>query len=142
MSSGRLKLQIITPEAMVFSGECDMLTVPTQDGEIGILPGHIALITQVLPGELVICCAGEPHHYAVGDGFLTVNNDAITFLTEMALKDDVIDEAVAEEARRRAEARLQEVVTDEEIAAVNATLAHSLAQLKVKHRHKGGGGCP
>ena len=136
MSGAILKIEIITPEAWVYTGEAEMLTVPASEGELGILPGHIPLITRVLPGELVIQRDGAEHFYAIGDGFLSVNGDTVTILTDMALQDDAIDEAVAEEARRRAEARLQDVISDEELAAVNASLAHTLAQLKVKRRHK------
>jgi F-type H+-transporting ATPase subunit epsilon len=73
----------------------------------------------------------------VGDGFVEVTNDHVAVLTDMAIPSDQIDEAKAEEARRRAEARLAEQIDDEETATVHAALANSMAQLAVKRRrHK------
>jgi F-type H+-transporting ATPase subunit epsilon len=67
-------------------------------------------------------------------GFVEITGEKVSILTDMAIKAESIDEAKAEEARRRAEARLTEKLDDEEAANVNAALAHSLAQLKVKRR--------
>jgi F-type H+-transporting ATPase subunit epsilon len=71
----------------------------------------------------------------VGDGFVEVTGERVSVLTDMAIKAENIDEVKAEEARRRAEARLSEKIDDDEVARVNAALAQSLAQLKVKRRH-------
>ena len=80
--------------------------------------------------------AGHDLYLAVGDGFVEVTNDHVAVLTDMAIPADQIDEAKAEEARRRAEARLAEHIDDEETAIVHAALANSMAQLAVKRRRK------
>ena len=80
---------------------------------------------------------GQDYFLAVGEGMIEVTADHVALLTDMAIAAEHIDEAKAEEARRRAEARLQEKLSDEEVASVNSALAHSLAQLHVKRRHRG-----
>ena len=129
-----LKLEIVTPEAKVYSEDVDMVTLPASEGEMGVYPMHVPLMTQVNAGELVVRKNGQDHFLAVGDGFVEITGDHVAVLTDMAMKADDIDETKAEEARKRAEARLAEHLDDEEVAAVNASLAHSLAQLKVKRR--------
>ena len=131
-----LKLEIVTPEAKVYSEDVDMVTLPGVEGEMGIFPMHIPLMTQLAAGEVVARKGGQDFFLAVGDGFVEVTGDRVSILTDMAIKAENIDEAKAEEARRRAEARLAEKIDDEEAALVNASLAHSLAQLKVKRRMK------
>jgi len=130
-----LKLEIVTPEAKVYSEDVDMVTLPGVEGEMGIFPMHVPLMTQLTAGEISVRKGNQDFFLAVGDGFVEVTPDKVSILTDMAIKADSIDEAKAEEARKRAEARLAEKLTDEEVAATNAALAQSLAQLKVKRRH-------
>src|SRR5580698_6344054 len=129
-----LKLEIVTPDAVSFSGDVEMVTLPGVEGEMGVYPQHVPLVTQLVPGELVVRKEGRDIFLAVGDGFVEVTNDSVAVLTDMAIAADQIDEAKAEEARRRAEARLAEHIDDEEAASVQASLANSLAQIKVKRR--------
>ena len=131
-----LKLEIVTPEAKVYSEDVDMVTLPGVEGEMGIYPMHVPLLTQLTAGEVAVRKGGQDFFLAVGDGFIEVTGERVSILTDMAIKAENIDEAKAEEARQRAEARLAEKLDDEEVAAVNAALAHSLAQLKVKRRQK------
>jgi F-type H+-transporting ATPase subunit epsilon len=131
-----LKLEIVTPEAKVYSEDVDMVTLPGVEGEMGIYPQHVPLMTQLVAGEVVVRKDGQNYFLAVGDGFVEVTGTHVSILTDMAIGADNIDEAKAEEARKRAEARLAEKLEDEEVAAINASLAHSLAQLKVKRRQR------
>jgi F-type H+-transporting ATPase subunit epsilon len=89
-----------------------------------------------VPGEVVVRKAGRDYFLAVGEGFVEITGERVAILTDMAIRAENIDEAKAEEARRRAEARLAEHIDDEEGAMVSAALAHSLAQLKVKRRQQ------
>jgi F-type H+-transporting ATPase subunit epsilon len=132
-----LKLEIVTPDGKAYSEDVEMVTLTGVQGEMGILPQHIPLMTRVVPGELVIRTGGRDLFLAVGEGLVQVTGARVSLLTDMAVAADKIDEAAAEEARRRAEARLREKVSDEEFAATNAALARSLAQLRVKRRHRG-----
>jgi len=131
-----LKLEIVTPDAKVFSDDVEMVTLPGVEGEMGIYPNHVPLMTQIAPGEIVARKNGQDIFLAIGDGFVEITGDHVAILSDMAIRAENIDEAKAEAARRRAEARLGEKLSDEEAAAVQAALAHSLAQLKVKRRGK------
>jgi F-type H+-transporting ATPase subunit epsilon len=131
-----IKLEIVTPEAKTFSEDVDMVTLTGTEGEMGILPQHMPLMTGLVAGEIIARKGGQNIYLAVGDGFVQVTGDRVAILTDMAVRAENIDEAKAEEARQRAEARLAEHITAEESAAASAVLAHSLAQLKVKRRQR------
>jgi len=129
-----LKLEIVTPDSKTFSEDVDMVTLPAAEGEMGVYPLHVPLMTQIVAGEIAVRQGGRDIYLAVGDGFAEITGDHVAVLTDMAIKAENIDEAKAEEARRRAEARLAEKLDDEDLSLVNAALAHSVAQLKVKRR--------
>ncbi|HTD86965.1 MAG TPA: F0F1 ATP synthase subunit epsilon [Candidatus Binatia bacterium] len=129
-----LKLEIVTPEAKTYSEDVEMVTLPAVEGEMGVYPNHVPLMTQLVPGEVLVRKDGQNYFLAIGEGFVQITGERVAIMTDMALKAENIDEAKAEEAKRRAEARLAEKLDDEEAATVSAALAHSLAQLKVKRR--------
>jgi F-type H+-transporting ATPase subunit epsilon len=129
-----LKLEIVTPEGTVYSEDVEMVTLPGVVGQMGIYPQHTRLMTQMVPGELIVHKDGRDLFIATGEGLIEVTANRVAVLTDLAVPADRIDEAKAEEARRRAEARLREKLSDEEVATVNASLARSLAQLRVKRR--------
>jgi len=129
-----LKLEIVTPDARTFSENVEMVTLPGAEGEMGIFPNHVPLMTQVVAGEISVRMGGRDHFLAIGDGFAEITGERVAVMTDMAIKAENIDEAKAEDARRRAEARLAEKLDDEEESMVKAALARSLAQLKVKRR--------
>ena len=131
-----LKLEIITPEGTVYSDDVEMVTLPGIVGEMGVLPQHVPLMTQMVPGEITVHRDGRDTFIATGEGLIAVGARRVSVLTDLAIAADRIDEAKAEEARRRAEARLREKLSDEEVASVNASLARSLAQLRVKRRQR------
>jgi F-type H+-transporting ATPase subunit epsilon len=131
-----LKLEIITPDAVVYSADVEMVTLPGIEGQLGILPQHIRLMTQMVPGEMIVRKSGHDDLFAVGGGLIEITGERVSILTDMAIAADKIDEAKVEEARQRAEARLREKISDEEVASVNAALARSLAQLHVKRRRQ------
>ena len=131
-----LKLEIITPQAVVVSEDVQMVTLPGIDGQMGVYPQHMRLITQIVPGEIIITKDGVDRSLAVGEGLVDVTADRVAIVTDMAIPADRIDEAQVEEARARAAARLREKISDEEVASVNASLARSLAQLQVKRRRR------
>src|SRR5580765_3922762 len=131
-----LKLEIVTPDAKVFSEDVEMVTLTGVEGEMGIYPQHVPLLTQIVAGEIIARKGGQDYFLAIGEGFVEVTGDHVAILADMAIRAENIDEAKAEEARRRAEARLAEKLDDEETATVQASLAHSLAQLKVKRRQR------
>ncbi len=131
-----LKLEIITPEETAYSEDVEMVTLPGVEGQMGVFPLHAAVMTQMVPGEIIVRKGGQNHSFAVGEGLIEIMGDHVAVLTDLAVAADKIDEAKVEEARRRAEARLQEKLSDEEVAAVNSSLARAVAQLHVKRRHR------
>src|SRR5208283_1064486 len=133
----KLLLEIVTPEAKSFSGEVDMVVLPGVEGELGILPMHVPLMTQLLPGEVRILQDGKQTELVVGTGFVEVSQTHVSILTDMALSDAEIDEAAAEEAVKRAEARGQDKDLNlEEATEMQSSIARSLAQLKFKRRRR------
>ena len=131
-----LKLEIVTPEGTIYSEDVNMVTLPAVAGQIGVYPQHVRLITQMVPGEMTVLKDGRDSYLAVGEGLVEVTGERVAIVTDMAVAAGSIDEAKAEEARQRAEARLREKISAEEVASVNAALARSLAQLQVKRRRR------
>jgi F-type H+-transporting ATPase subunit epsilon len=130
------KLQIVTPQGIAYSDDVELVGLKSVEGQIGILPHHTRLMTQMLPGEMMVRKNGHDQFLAVGEGLVDVTGEQVAIATDMAIDADSIDEASAEEARRRAEARLRDKISDEEVASVNASLARSLAQLHVRRRRR------
>jgi F-type H+-transporting ATPase subunit epsilon len=131
-----LKLEIVTPDGVVLSEDVELVTLPGIEGQLGILPHHVRLMTRIVPGEILVRRNGQDDYFAVGGGLVEVTGKSVVIATDMAIAATMIDEAKAEEARQRAADRLLEKVSSEEVASVNAALARSLAQLRVKRRHR------
>lgn len=130
-----LQLEIVTPDHKVYSDAVDMVVIPAVEGEMGILPMHIPLMTTINPGELAVIKAGKTDYLAVGGGFVEVTASSVTVITDMAVREERIDEAAVQEALDRAGARLKETdLAGEELATVEASIQRSLAQLHVKRR--------
>ena len=130
-----VRLEIITPEAVAYRDDVDMVLLPAELGEMGVYPMHVPLITKINPGELVVTKGSEKARIAIGEGFAEITQTNIRVLADMAIDEAHIDEHAAEKAVERAEQRLREgSLGDEEVAMVKVTLAKSLAQLKVKRR--------
>lgn len=131
-----LRLEIVTPEGIAFADDVTMVTLPGIEGQLGIYPQHVSLITEIVPGEVIAHQGRSEQLLAVGSGLVDISAARVAIVTDMAVAAEHIDEAKVDAARRRAEARLREVTSDEEIAAVHASLARSLAQLHVRRRHR------
>lgn len=132
----RLRLEIVTPDGVVYSKMVDYVAIPTQTGEIGVYPAHAPLFTLISEGELVVRHTDGEDRILITGGCAEVRGDSISVLTVFATDERQLDEERAEEARRRAEERLKEAdrLSPEEQALVQAALAHSLAQLRLKRR--------
>lgn len=134
----KLHFDIITPERVVYSDEIESITLPTVDGEITILPGHIPLVAPTKPGEITIKKNGQTRHMAVMRGFVETSENKVRLLADAAELAEEIDERRAEEARQRAEKTKSEA--KDEVAFVDATAAleRALTRIKIarrKHRH-------
>jgi F-type H+-transporting ATPase subunit epsilon len=137
-----LKLEIVTPAGTVYSADVEMVTLPGVAGQMGVYPQHVPLITHMVPGEMIVRKDGRDLFMATGEGLIEVTAHRVAVLTDLAIAADRIDEAKAEEARQRAEARLHDKLSAAEVATVNASLARSLAQVRVRRRRAGTGSSP
>ena len=133
-----MKLEIVTPEEKVYSEEVDQVTLPTSTGQITILPQHLPLVTQIVPGEIIVKKAGKITHLVTGEGFAEITHTSVSVLTDLAEQSEKIDEKAAEAARARAEEALKQkhTMSEEEFAMTAAALEKALASLKVKRRHR------
>ncbi|XHR29348.1 MAG: ATP synthase F1 subunit epsilon [Chthoniobacteraceae bacterium] len=133
-----LRLEVVTPLEKAYSDDVQMVVLPGVEGEMGIYPMHIPVMTDIKPGELKIVKDGLESDFAVGEGFAEITPTHVTILTDMAISVSLIDEHAVEAAVARAEAALRqtEAMSAEEIATAEATLQKSLIQLKLKRRGK------
>src|SRR2546429_9402480 len=97
-----LKLEIVTPEEKIYSEDVEMVTLPGSEGELGVFPKHVPVLTTLKPGELRVKKDGRETFLAVGEGFVEITGDAVSVLTDMALEAEQIDTAAAEAAVARA----------------------------------------
>lgn len=136
-----LTIEIVTPERKTFVGQADAVTVPTTEGEIQLLPGHIPLITLVAPGEVVVNNAGVVDRLAVDKGFARILGDTVSIVTQAAVDEKTIDLRAVEDARDRAEkalaaARAARTEMDPaEIEKLEQILRFAVVQKLVKARH-------
>ncbi|MBK9137910.1 MAG: ATP synthase F1 subunit epsilon [Verrucomicrobia bacterium] len=129
-----LKLEIVTPEGKTCSEDVDMVTLPGVEGEMGIYPQHVPLLTQIAPGEITVRRGGQEYFLAVGPGFVEITGERVSVLTDMAIRADDLDDAKAEAARAAAEKRLKERLGEGDAAAVNAAILRSVEALKGRRR--------
>ena len=130
-----LQLEIVTPEAVIYSEAVDMVTLPGSEGETGIYPNHVPLMTKVQAGELIAKKAGSEEILVVSEGFAEITGDHVSILTDNAANSADIDEATAEEARAKAEKRLKEGdISEEEARILNQAILYSAAQIRAKRR--------
>jgi F-type H+-transporting ATPase subunit epsilon len=132
-----LKLEIVTPEEKIYSEDVEMVTLPGAEGELGVYPNHVPVMTTLKPGELRVVKDGRATSLAVGEGFVEIRADGISVLTDMALQSEKIDLGAAEAAVARAQAAMKEDTSPEQLVAIQASLSKALAQLHVKRRHHG-----
>ncbi len=133
MSKKQLKLKIITPEKTVLEEMVDQVTIPTTEGEITILPGHIALVCALKSGDIVAKINDEYIPMAVAGGFIEIKNDEVAVLADFAEHVKDISDAVVEKAKARAE-ELQKMKANGEVVDFEhfeSELERSLTRAKV-----------
>jgi F-type H+-transporting ATPase subunit epsilon len=134
-----LRLEVVTPEEKAYSDDVDMVVIPGVEGELGVLPMHVPLMTQLLPGPLRITKDGKQSELVIGNGFAEVTQTTVSILTDMAIEEQAIDEAAADEALKRAETALKDKsLQGDDLADVEAALLRLRAQLRIKRRRQGG----
>ncbi|HLQ28307.1 MAG TPA: F0F1 ATP synthase subunit epsilon [Ktedonobacteraceae bacterium] len=135
-----LHVEVVTAERELYNGEADMVSAPGAEGRLGILPRHAALLTTLVPGELKIKLGGAEEPLFISGGFLEVSENTVTILADTAEHAEEIDQARAEEARRRAQERLEQSQSDVERAELLGALERAMTRLRVAElaRRRGG----
>jgi F-type H+-transporting ATPase subunit epsilon len=133
-----LSLKIVSPEKLVFEEtDFDSITFPAQDGEITVLPGHIPLISKIVPGEITARKKDKTISLVTTDGFLNVSKDGtINVLSDYAIRSEDVEIAKVQEAKRKAEAAMKEKKSERDFAIAEAELRRTLLELKVAQRRK------
>ena len=126
-----LHLEIVTAERLVLSDDVDQVNAPTKDGRVGILPRHMPLITVLTEGELSIIKNGVRTEFAVFGGFMIVLPDRVTILADSCDRSDEIDLDRAEEARQRAEERIAQRKSDQDMIQAEAELRRAMMQIRI-----------
>ena len=137
-----LKLEILTAERQVYSGEVDIVIAPGELGELGILPQHASLLTPLQPGELRIRKGNEEITMTVTGGFMEMFQDTLTILADAAERVEEIDIERAREAMRKAEERIRTTITDMDLSRALASLRRSRLRIKVAERRRRRGAGP
>ena len=135
-----LTLEIVTPEARVYSDTIDNVVIPTVEGEIGVLPGHLPLLSQVAHGELRVTKGNSVETLVIGDGFVQVQGDKVSILAEHAIEESAINEDAVEQAMQPAQSALKEAkdskIDPAEVERLESVVRFSVAQLGIKRRRR------
>ncbi len=131
-----VRLDIVTAERLVYSEDVDLVVAPGVEGQLGVLPHHTPLMTTLEAGEMMVRKGDEEFYLAISGGFLEVRPDRIIVLADSAERDDEIDLARAEEARRRARERIDQTTSGIDTARAEAALRRSLTRLKVAEKRR------
>ena len=131
-----LEIEILSPEGLIYKGSASEVVIPTLEGEIGVLPGHIPLIAEVSEGEITVNPGSKAVAFAVIGGFLEVLENKVSVLADYAVRSDEIESLKAEEARRRAETLLKEKHGRREFAYLERDLRKSLMELKISQKYR------
>ena len=133
----QLTLKIVTPEGSAYSDDVNYVTLPGAEGELGVFPKHVPLMTRLKAGEVQVRKEGEELFLAIGEGFAEITGEQVSILTDSALTEAEIDEDAAEKAIARAKEALTEKLSAEEIATTEALISRSLVQIRLKRRRRG-----
>lgn len=128
----KMRVEVVSTEEQIFSGEAEFLVAPAENGEIGIYPRHVPLLTRIKPGVLRVQVPGEAKEVlvAVSGGMMEVQPTLVTVLADVAVRGDELDEARAQQAKKDAEEALKKATDDRDTANAHVALAAAIAELK------------
>ncbi|MGC9386859.1 MAG: F0F1 ATP synthase subunit epsilon [Hydrogenovibrio sp.] len=125
-----MQVDIVSAEGALFSGKADMVFAQAADGEVGILPKHTQLLTQLKPGQVRVVSGDEEDFFFINSGILEVQPSVVTILADTAIRAEDLDQAAAEEAKRRAEDAMEQAKSDTDVARAQIELAEAVAQIQ------------
>ncbi len=123
-----MRLQLVTPLGVVVDEDVEMVTVSGSEGQMGIFPGHVPLVTPVVPSEVIIQQKGQERFFAIGEGMAEITGDAIAILTDEAIAAEDLDEHQLQQELQRTEEALKQKSSAEEIAQLTGHLARVISQ--------------
>lgn len=129
-------LEIVSPERLAFSETVEHVQVPSEEGQLTILPDHAPLFANLMEGELVIRKDGEDHYLAIGGGFLEVTRKKVMVLVSRAFQAGELNEEAIKKARQDAKDAIASGVTGSELVAAQALLRSTLVDLKIIRRRQ------
>jgi len=132
----KLQLEVITPEKVVYKEEVDEVIIPTENGQIAILPNHVGLVTKIIPGEMIVKSGKNEHLMAITGGFLEIANNQVSILAEYAIRAEDVEVAKAQDAQKRAENKMKEKASEHDFRIAEAELQKALLQLRVATKKK------
>lgn len=133
----KIELKIVTPERVLYEGSVEGVSIPTVEGEITVLPGHLPVISAIKAGELKIKKEGNYEYFSITRGVAEISGNSIVILTEAAERAEEVDEKRAEEARKKAKDLMDKVKVDEEgYADAVAQLERALARMKIAKKRR------
>ena len=132
----KLTVDVLTPQSQIYSGEADEVVIPTAKGQIGILPNHVSLLTQILPGELEVRNGNKVESIAIMGGYAEINKNHVNILGDYAIRAEDIEIAKVEQAKVKAEKMKSEQLSHEEMLRLETDLRRSILELKVAERRK------
>ncbi len=136
MSTKTFYLHVIASNKIFYSGHCQNLVMPLEDGEKGILPRHEDMVIALSPGEIRLLNENDQWIYGVvGSGFVQIVNNRVTMIVDTAEHPEEINERRAQEARERAQEQLRQGKSIQEHSHFEASLARSLARLRTKEKY-------
>mgnify|MGYP001297952557 CR=1 FL=1 len=133
------RLEIVSAERSLFSGEANFVVVPGVDGDLGIFPNHTPLLTKIKPGTLKFHAKDEPEEtlFFVAGGFLEVQPTVVTVLADTVIRGEEIDQARAEESKKKAEEAISKAPEDKiALATAQAELSYAMAELRTLQKYK------
>ncbi len=136
MKHKQLHLEVLTQEGQVYDDTVDLVLAPAHEGQIGILPGHIGLLTKIKSGELFILKGASITILVVSGGLLDVNKDKVTVMADSAKRADEIDIGKVEAAKARAEEALKQKLSQRDFAIAEADLRRAVLELKVAKKRR------
>ncbi|MDR0588575.1 MAG: F0F1 ATP synthase subunit epsilon [Burkholderiales bacterium] len=138
MSHSKLRVDVVSAEELIFSGEAEFVALPGVSGELGIMPRHTPLLTQIKPGAVRIKLAGLDHEEVifVQGGFLEVQPYFVTVLADTAIRAKDLDEKEALEAKKRAEEMMANRHSAESVVQAEAELSAAVAQMNILQKYK------
>ena len=125
-----MQVDIVSAEGSMFSGKADMVFAQAADGEVGILPKHTQLLSQLKPGQVRVVSGDEEDFFYINSGIIEIQPDIVTILADTAIRAEDLDHAAAEEAKQRAEEAMEQAKSDTDIARAQIELSEAVAQIQ------------